>query len=299
MTGIICIKKDEDITSFGVVAKVRGITKEKKAGHTGTLDPMATGVLPVMLGGATRFLNYLVDSDKGYRATFSLGITTDTLDITGNVTSQCKVDVTVEDVKKSLDKFKGNILQTPPMFSAKSVDGVRLYDLARQGVEIERKPCPVEIKKLELLEASVDDNKYVIDVFCSKGTYIRSLIDDIGKDLGCGAVMTALERTSAMGFGIENCVTLEQLQARKDNGVGFDDIIINVEEILKDYQAVTVSQAQAKRFANGGGLDIKRIKAKLCKDTLYRVYSDTNVFLGLGIATDDELKVEKLLTKRD
>lgn len=299
MTGIICIKKDEDITSFGVVAKVRGITKEKKAGHTGTLDPMATGVLPVMLGGATRFLNYLVDSDKGYRATFSLGITTDTLDITGNVTSQCKVDVTVEDVKKSLDKFKGNILQTPPMFSAKSVDGVRLYDLARQGVEIKRKPCPVEIKKLELLEASVDDNKYVIDVFCSKGTYIRSLIDDIGKDLGCGAVMTALERTSAMGFGIENCVTLEQLQARKDNGVGFDDIIINVEEILKDYQAVTVSQAQAKRFANGGGLDIKRIKAKLCKDTLYRVYSDTNVFLGLGIATDDELKVEKLLTKRD
>lgn len=152
MTGIICIKKDEDITSFGVVAKVRGITKEKKAGHTGTLDPMATGVLPVMLGGATRFLNYLVDSDKGYRATFSLGITTDTLDITGNVTSQCKVDVTVEDVKKSLDKFKGNILQTPPMFSAKSVDGVRLYDLARQGVEIERKPCPVEIKKLELLD---------------------------------------------------------------------------------------------------------------------------------------------------
>ncbi len=299
MTGIICINKGKDITSFGVVAKVRGITKEKKAGHTGTLDPMATGVLPIMLGGATRFLNYIADSDKGYRATFSLGITTDTLDITGNVLSQCKVDVTLQDVEKALQKFRGNIMQTPPMFSAKSVDGVRLYDLARQGVEIERKPCPVEIKKLELLEASVDDNRYVIDVFCSKGTYIRSLIDDIGKDLGCGAVMTALERTSAMGFTLEDCVTIEQLQARKDNGVGFDDIVINAEEILSNYQAISVTEAQAKRFSNGGALDIKRIKAKICKDTLYRVYSHDGVFLGLGIATDDELKVEKLLTKRD
>ena len=299
MTGIICINKQKDITSFGVVAKVRGITKEKKAGHTGTLDPMATGVLPVMLGGATRFLNYIADSDKGYRATFSLGITTDTLDITGNILSQVSVDASPQDVENVLEKFRGNIMQTPPMFSAKSVDGVRLYDLARQGVEVERKPCPVEIKRLELIEASADDNRYVIDVLCSKGTYIRSLIDDIGKALGCGAVMTALERTMAMGFTLDDCVTIEQLQARKDDGVGFDDIVIDAEEILSNYQAIAVSQAQSTRFSNGGALDINRIKAKICKDTLYRVYSHDGVFLGLGMATDQEIRVEKLLTKRD
>lgn len=299
MTGIICINKQKDITSFGVVAKVRGITKEKKAGHTGTLDPMATGVLPVMLGGATRFLNYIADSDKGYRATFSLGITTDTLDITGNILSQSSVDASPQDVENVLEKFRGNIMQTPPMFSAKSVDGVRLYDLARQGVEVERKPCPVEIKRLELIEASADDNRYVIDVLCSKGTYIRSLIDDIGKALGCGAVMTALERTMAMGFTLDDCVTIEQLQARKDDGVGFDDIVIDAEEILSNYQAIAVSQAQSTRFSNGGALDINRIKAKICKDTLYRVYSHDGVFLGLGMATDQEIRVEKLLTKRD
>lgn len=299
MTGIICINKQKDITSFGVVAKMRGITKEKKAGHTGTLDPMATGVLPVMLGGATRFLNYIPDSDKGYRATFRLGITTDTLDITGNVLSECEVNVTPLDVEKSLEQFRGNIMQTPPMFSAKSVDGVRLYDLARQGVEVERKPCPVEIKKLELVESSAQDNRYVIDVFCSKGTYIRSLIDDIGKALGCGAVMTALERTNAMGFTLDDCVTLQQLQAYKDNGVGFDSLVINVEKILEVYQAVTVTQAQAKRFANGAGLDTKRIKADICSNTLYRVYSPDGLFLGLGKGADDQLKVEKLLTKRD
>ena len=299
MTGIICINKQKDITSFGVVAKVRGITKEKKAGHTGTLDPMATGVLPVMLWGATRFLNYIADSDKGYRATFSLGITTDTLDITGNILSQSSVDASPQDVENVLEKFRGNIMQTPPMFSAKSVDGVRLYDLARQGVEVERKPCPVEIKRLELIEASADDNRYVIDVLCSKGTYIRSLIDDIGKALGCGAVMTALERTMAMGFTLGDCVTIEQLQARKDDGVGFDDIVIDAEEILSNYQAIAVSQAQSTRFSNGGALDINRIKAKICKDTLYRVYSHDGVFLGLGMATDQEIRVEKLLTKRD
>lgn len=299
MTGIICINKQKDITSFGVVAKVRGITKEKKAGHTGTLDPMATGVLPVMLGGATRFLNYIADSDKGYRATFSLGITTDTLDITGNILSQSSVDASPQAVENVLEKFRGNIMQTPPMFSAKSVDGVRLYDLARQGVEVERKPCPVEIKRLELIEASADDNRYVIDVLCSKGTYIRSLIDDIGKALGCGAVMTALERTMAMGFTLDDCVTIEQLQARKDDGIGFDDIVIDAEEILSNYQAIAVSQAQSTRFSNGGALDINRIKAKICKDTLYRVYSHDGVFLGLGMATDQEIRVEKLLTKRD
>ena len=146
MTGIICINKPKDITSFGVVAKIRGITREKKVGHTGTLDPMATGVLPITIGGATKFLNFLPDSDKGYRATFKLGITTNTLDITGEILSQCEVNAGVEDVKKAMDEFVGEIMQIPPMFSAKSVDGVRLYDLARQGVEIKQSRAKLKLK---------------------------------------------------------------------------------------------------------------------------------------------------------
>ena len=226
MTGIICISKDKDITSFGVVAKVRGITRERKAGHTGTLDPMATGVLPVMLGGATRFLDYLPDSDKGYRAGFVLGKTTDTLDITGNVTGEYEVHAGKEDVEAALGKFRGKISQVPPMYSAVSVDGKRLYDLARQGIEVERKARETEIKELKLVSAH--DNEYIIDVVCSKGTYIRTLIDDIGKVLGCGATMTSLERTLAMGFKTEECVTLAELQHRRDNELGFDDLLIDI-----------------------------------------------------------------------
>lgn len=296
MTGIICVNKGKDITSFGVVAKVRGILREKKAGHTGTLDPMATGVLPVMLGGATRFLNYLPDSDKGYRARFMLGKTTDTLDITGAVISQSRVDVTCDDVKRILPAFSGEISQVPPMYSAKSVDGKRLYQLAREGVEIEREPCLVNIKKLELVDFC--ENEYTIDVFCSKGTYIRSLIDDIGKALGCGAVMTALTRTNAMGFDIEQSVGLDELQKRKDENAGFDDLIFSVEEMFSDFERVYVSPAQAKRFSNGGALDIDRIKKQPVQNAPCCVYFD-NLFLGLGQNDGTQLNVLRLLTKRD
>lgn len=297
MTGIICINKDSDITSFGVVAKVRGITREKKAGHTGTLDPMATGVLPVMLGGATRFLNYLPESDKGYRASFVLGKTTDTLDITGKVLTESKVDATSDDVKALLPEYTGKIMQVPPMYSAKSVDGVRLYDLARQGIEIEREACEVEIKSLELV--GNNGNEYIIDVLCSKGTYIRSLIDDIGRDLGCGAVMTGLQRTVAMGFTLDDCVTIAELQSIKDNNADFNDIIFSVEEVFKNYRKIYVSDAQAKRFSNGGALDIKRIKKAPKTNEICTVYSGDNIFLGLGKSDGIELKVERLLTKRD
>lgn len=299
MTGIICVNKEKDITSFGVVAKLRGITGEKKAGHTGTLDPMATGVLPVMFGGATRFLNFLPDSDKGYRATFKLGMTTDTLDITGEVTSQSEVAVSVDDVKNAMRDFVGVIDQIPPMFSAKSVDGVRLYDLAREGKTVEREACKVEIKKLDLV--SFDDNEHIyqIDVLCGKGTYIRSLIDDIGKKLGCGAVMTELVRTKAMGFDLENCVTLAELQERKDSGKGFDDVLIDVEKMFDCYKKVRVSPAQSTRFFNGGALDINRVQKNIMPDEICAVYSDKNEFLGLGQRQDEELKVLRVLSVRE
>lgn len=299
MTGIICVNKEKDITSFGVVAKLRGITGEKKAGHTGTLDPMATGVLPVMFGGATRFLNFLPDSDKGYRATFKLGMTTDTLDITGEVTSQSEVAVSVDDVKKVMRDFVGVIDQIPPMFSAKSVDGVRLYDLAREGKTVEREACKVEIKSLDLV--SFDDNEHIyqIDVLCGKGTYIRSLIDDIGKKLGCGAVMTELVRTKAMGFDLENCVTLAELQECKDSGKGFDDVLIDVEKMFDCYKKVRVSHAQSTRFFNGGALDINRVQKNIMPDEICAVYSDKNEFLGLGQRQDEELKVLRVLSVRE
>ncbi len=297
MTGIICVNKHEDITSFGVVAKIRGIMGQRKAGHTGTLDPMATGVLPIMLGGATRFLDYLPDSNKSYRATFMPGMTTDTLDITGTVTGRYPVTVQYVDVQEILQKFTGVIEQVPPMFSAKSVDGVRLYELARQGVEIQRQPCRVEIFSLELVDYS--DNRYTIDVTCSKGTYIRSLIDDIGRELGCGAVMTSLCRTGAMGFDLSQCYTLDELQRRRDNGIGFEDCVISVDAMFECYKRLSVSPAQAKRFFNGGELDVNRLKQRVDSNEMCRVYDPEGVFLGLGRREGDCLKVARILSKRD
>lgn len=296
MNGIICINKKQNITSFGVCAKLRGILGEKKVGHTGTLDPMAEGVLPVMIGGATRFLNFLPESDKGYRASFILGKTTDTLDITGNVTAEYENNVSESDVSEALKFFKGKIMQTPPMYSAVSVNGKRLYELARQGIEVERKEREIEIKRLELVENI--NGEYVIDVFCSKGTYIRSLIDDIGRMLGCGAVMTSLVRTSAMGFTLENCTTLDELQQRKNENIGFDDILLPLDKVLSAYNKITISPAQSVRFKNGGSLDLARIKKQLFKEEIYRIYNPEGDFLGLGQAVNEELIIKRIYTEK-
>lgn len=298
MTGIICVNKEKDITSFGVCAKMRGILKEKKVGHTGTLDPMATGVLPIMIGGATRFLDYLPESDKGYRAVFVLGKTTDTLDITGTVTAENDVNASKADVESVLAQFKGRIMQTPPMYSAVSVNGKRLYDLARQGIEVEREKREVEIKNLELADCNEAENEYTIDVLCTKGTYIRTLIDDIGRVLGCGAVMTSLVRTYAMGFTLDDCKTLAQLQLLKNSGEGFDSVLLPLEKALGAYDKVVVSPAQSNRFKNGGALDLVRVKKQLTADEIYRVYSSDGDFLGLGKADDSQLKVEKLFVNK-
>lgn len=302
MTGIICINKEEGITSFKAVSRLRGITGEKKAGHTGTLDPMATGVLPVLLGGATRFLDYLPDSDKSYRASFLLGRTTDTLDITGSVTGEYSVNAGIDEVENALSLFRGEISQLPPMYSAVSVGGKRLYELARKGEEIEREPRRVVIKSLELCPPLCNDdkNEYTVDVSCSKGTYIRSLIDDIGRTLGCGAVMTALVRTRAMGFGLDRCVTLDELQRRKDNGIPFDDVLIDIADMFEQLGSVHVSDAQARRFSNGGALDLNRLKKRL-SDGAYRVYSPQGAFLGLGECDTQkgELSVKRLLVRCD
>ncbi|MCI6244751.1 MAG: tRNA pseudouridine(55) synthase TruB, partial [Eubacterium sp.] len=250
MTGIICINKPSDITSFGVCSRVRYATGEKKCGHAGTLDPMATGVLPVLLGGATKFLDFLPESDKAYKAEFMLGTVTDTLDITGKVIEKNSVNADYKAVAEAAESFLGTIMQTPPMYSAVSVGGKRLYELARQGIEIERQSREVEIKRIRVEQIS--NVEYSIEVLCSKGTYVRTLIDDIGKKLGCGAVMTKLCRTLACGFPIEKCVSLDEILKRKEENASFDDLLIPVDKALSPYGRIAVTSAQSIRFKNGG-----------------------------------------------
>ena len=295
MTGIICINKPQGITSFGVCAKVRGITGEKKCGHTGTLDPMAQGVLPIMLGGATRFLDFLPESDKAYRASFILGKTTDTLDITGTVTAEYEVNVSKADVAAALSDFRGKIKQLPPMYSAVSVNGERLYELARRGIEVERDEREIEIKLLELI--GEENGEYTIDVLCSKGTYIRTLIDDLGRRLGCGAVMTALTRTAAMGFTLEDCVTMEELQEKRNGGICIADMLLPLDKALWSYEKISVTAPQGIRFKNGGSLDLGRINARFHENGIYRVYSG-NDFLGLGQAIGDELRIKRIFIEK-
>ncbi len=295
MTGFIFLDKPEGLTSFVATNRVRRILKINKTGHTGTLDPMATGVLPVMLGGATRFSQYLPPHDKAYRAKILLGTVTDTLDITGTVLQKNPVNVSVDRLNGVINRFVGSISQLPPMYSAVSKDGVRLYKLARQGIEIEREARNVVVRYIKLLDVPDENNEFEIEVSCSAGTYIRSLAADIGSELGCGAVITALRRIEANGVSIDKTVTLETVQQLADEG-RIDELITPCDEMLRCYTAVNVSEKQAIRFENGGELDLNRIKGEK-NDGFCRVYSPAKKFLGLGKISlaDGTLYVEKKL----
>ena len=293
MTGIILLDKPKDITSFGAVARVRRICGEKKCGHTGTLDPMATGVLTVMLGGSTRFCELLPSHDKAYTASFRLGTVTDTLDITGKVLETREVNVTAEQVREKIRDFIGDISQLPPMYSAVSVNGQRLYDLARQGIEVERKAREVTVFSIEILNENEQAGEYEIAVECSSGTYIRTLIADLGEALGCGAVLTELRRTKANGFDISQAVTLEQLEKAAENGE-ISGVLIPVDKALEEYPIIKVTAAQAKRFRNGGELDLQRLKYPRMLG-LIRIYDPDDNFIGLGeIGTGDSLTVKRV-----
>lgn len=293
MTGIIILDKPKDITSFGAVARVRRLCSEKKCGHTGTLDPMATGVMTVMLGNTTRFIELLPSHDKAYIASFRLGTVTDTLDITGNVLETRKVDSTAEQVREALRSFEGEISQLPPMYSAVSVNGQRLYDLARKGIEVERKPRQVTVYSIDMISENEENGEYSIAVECSSGTYIRTIISDLGEMLGCGAVLTDLRRTKANGFSIENAVTLEELENAVNNG-NIGSVLIPVDRALEGYPVIKVSAAQAKRFSNGGELDLQRLKYPRMIG-LFRIYDPENNFIGLGeIGAGDSLSVKRV-----
>ena len=293
MTGFVYLDKQEGMTSFFAASRLRRIFGIKKVGHTGTLDPMATGVLPVALGGATRFIELIESHDKAYTARFLLGKTTDTLDITGQVLSEKEVSCVREDVEKVLCSFRGEISQVPPMYSAIKKDGVRLYELARQGIEIERESRKVTIHSLELTGYQ-NGNEYEIEVECSSGTYIRSLIYDIGEALCCGAVMTKLRRTKANGISEENCVTVDELQKLKEDG-RLESTLHSIDSLIT-YDKIKVSSAQARRFSNGGALDCQRFGGKK-EPGLYCVYSPEGDFLGVGEIDEErkQLSVKKVV----
>lgn len=284
MNGLILLDKPEGFTSFKAAAVLRRIYGTKRVGHTGTLDPMATGVLPILIGRSTRLCSFVLEADKKYTAGVRLGVTTDTLDITGEVLSESSVSVSYEQLDEALKHFTCNYDQIPPMYSAIKKDGVRLYDLARQGQEIEREPRNVTIFKIDLI--SRDGNDFVIDVHCSKGTYIRSLADDIGKYLGCGATLISLRRTDAAGFSIEACKTLEEIEADPEG------CLLPPETAVPNFRSVHVSEAQCKRFRNGAALSIDRVRGLKQADDgeIFKVFFE-DMFLGLAEYSDETREI--------
>ena len=292
MDGILCIDKPEEMTSFLCVAVVRRLLGVKKVGHAGTLDPNATGVLPLLVGRATKVLDRLPIHDKAYTATLRFGAVSDTLDVWGTVTETGAPLPTRAAIEEALPAFRGEILQVPPMTSALKKDGVRLYELARQGIEIEREARPVTIYALDLLDYNQDKGVLTLHCHCSKGTYIRTLCDDLGRMLGCGAVMTALRRTMAAGYPLTDCITLDEAKALAERGE-LASRLLPVETALAAYPAITVSAAQAQRFRNGGALDLVRLKAAV--NSPVRVYDPNGVCIALGVPEDGVLKMDCLL----
>lgn len=293
MNGVILINKEKDFTSFDVVAVVRKLIGQKKVGHTGTLDPNATGVLPVLLGTATKAQDIIPCHDKRYLADFKLGISTDTLDIWGEITEIKAVALKAEEIKRALGSFRGEIEQLPPMYSAVSVGGKRLYQYAREGKEVERRPRRVTVYSLELVSFDESAQSGRLDIYCSNGTYIRTLIDDLARAVGTVGVMTDLVRYEACGYRLDDCMTLSELRERTESGdMSF---VQSVESIFAVYDELTVSDKQANRFVNGNPLDIARTALKNSAEDkkIYRVKDKQGCFLSLGIVDGDSLKLYK------
>lgn len=276
--GIVIIDKPQGWTSMDVCAKLRGIFREKRVGHAGTLDPMATGVLPVFVGTATKAVQFAESGDKEYVATLKLGLVTNTQDTTGEKLETHPVDVSEDALRAVLPRFTGEIEQIPPMYSAIKIGGKKLYELARKGEEVERKPRRVTIHRIELLEQNAAD-EFTLRVVCSKGTYIRTLCHDIGAALGCGGCMSALRRTVAAGFPIGEAVTIEQVQQRGEA------LLMPVSEFFRNYPAYTLHRREQEERAYHGNV----IPAADAADGVYRVYDREGNFLCLSRAENGAL----------
>lgn len=289
INGVINIYKIKGFTSHDVVAKLRGIMKQKKIGHTGTLDPDATGVLPVCLGSATKLCDMLTDKEKEYVAKVRLGVITDTQDMTGAVLCQKEVDVDENQVTEALQTFVGTYEQVPPMYSALKVNGKKLYELARAGKEVERKARPVTIHYIEVMDMQLPE--LTIRVGCSKGTYIRTLCHDLGERLGCGAAMAALERTKSGQFTLDTALTLAELEEKlKEAGDNRDAVmeeyVIPVDKMFSKLQELRLLPEWERLVQNGNSFEEKNLKKEFqvkerADKSEYRVYIGDNIFMGV------------------
>ncbi|MCL2633824.1 MAG: tRNA pseudouridine(55) synthase TruB [Oscillospiraceae bacterium] len=298
MNGIICVYKPNGFTSFDVIAIMRRLMGTKKIGHSGTLDPMAEGVLPIFVGTATKAVDFCPDTDKSYRASFKIGITTDTQDVTGTVTSDV-TDRTYNTpcfaprsrIIEIMEKYTGEIEQIPPMYSAVKVNGKRLYDIARKGGEVERTPRKVTVHSLELEDYG--NGEGVLLISCSKGTYVRTIIHDIGQELGFGAVMTALQRTRSNGFTLSDCHDLAEL--RKTYETAPDELLKllkPVDSLFKDYPKARLDEKQTKMFRNGVSLNADLIAFDRICDGVYAVTDDEDRLCALAkIERDHTLSI--------
>lgn len=289
INGVINIYKIKGFTSHDVVAKLRGIMKQKKIGHTGTLDPDATGVLPVCLGSATKLCDMLTDKEKEYVAKVRLGVITDTQDMTGAVLCQKEVDVDENQVTEALQTFVGKYEQVPPMYSALKVNGKKLYELAREGKEVERKARPVTVHYIEVMDMQLPE--LTIRVGCSKGTYIRTLCHDLGERLGCGAAMAALERTKSGQFTLDTALTLAELEEKlKEAGDNRDAVmeeyVIPVDKMFSKLQELRLLPEWERLVQNGNSFEEKNLKKEFqvkerADKSEYRVYIGDNIFMGV------------------
>ena len=281
MNGIVIVDKPQDWTSQDVAARLRRVFNTRRIGHGGTLDPMATGVLPVFVGRGTRAVSFFEHAEKVYETVLRPGITTDTEDITGTVLTQQEVCLTGEEIEAVLPRFRGEILQTPPMYSALKVDGKKLYELARKGVEVERKPRPITIHELTLLKVAEDGIH--LRVHCSKGTYIRTLCKDIGQALGCGGCMAALRRVQAGEYTAEQAVPLETLLESENP----EQYLLTVDSMFASHPQVTLTPKQELRCRNGNSFSVDMAQGT------YRLYSQTGEFLALAQVEDGVMSTIK------
>lgn len=284
MNGIILVDKPQDWTSHDVVAKLRGVLHERRIGHSGTLDPLATGLLVVFVGRATRAVEFAEADSKEYLAGLRLGVSTDTQDITGNIVAESAALPDEAALREALGRFIGDIEQIPPMYSAIKIGGKKLYELARRGESVERAPRKITVSAIDI--AGRDGDDYILNISCSKGTYVRTLCSDIGEALGCGACMSSLRRTRAGVFSVDDAHSLADIEAAAREG-RLSDIILPVDTLFASFPKLTVSQSAAKRLKNG---NIIKISAE---DGDYRVYSDPEEFLLLGRVEGGKLKTIK------
>lgn len=287
MNGVIVLNKPKGKTSHDMVYACRRLFKIRRVGHTGTLDPNATGVLPICIGNATKAAGYITDSKKRYTAQLILGAKTDTLDSSGKVLKTVRVDITKEQLYDACKKFVGDIEQIPPMYSAIKIDGKKLYELAREGKSVERKPRNVTIYSIDVDEVDLENNSATLTVECSKGTYIRTLCDDIGEYLGCYAHMGELIRTYSGGFDISKSYTIDELEKMSEEGILLS-ALIKTDEVFSDYEAVVLDENETKKVKNGVAL----IKRQFEDGRLYRVYDYEKNFLCISKQIADKLTMQ-------